>query len=535
MIITAWEQWQSWAGAYPHLPFIRSVPLETDGLATWEPAWTDADPCSFVLESGKGGRYTMLGLRTASTIQGKGRRAWVTEFEPAEAGEARGRRRGGRVYEREGNPLDVVRAWLAPYRSPRVPGAPKFVGGCVGYWGYDVARSIERLPQLAHDDGKLPDYYWMRVDELWVVDREAQRLYCCAHMAVPPLDALDADSAGAALRRLYEQAAVCTERMAALWRALEAAAAQDDAQRRRQARYAEALADPAQLQVDVDAMSGNRRAFSRDAYIHAVREVQRYIGQGDVFQVNLSVRQERDLRSTPEDLYEWLRLVNPSPYMGLLRFPELAIVSGSPELLIRLVDGVVETRPIAGTRPRGADATEDLRLADELVANEKERAEHIMLVDLLRNDLGRISRYGTVRVDEFMAIEHYSHVMHIVSNVRGELAEGHDAFAAIAATFPGGTITGAPKVRTMEIIEELEPVRRGPYTGSIGWIDYNGNMELNIVIRTLVVRDGIGQVQAGAGIVIDSVPEREYIESLNKAKAVWRAIQFSESMMEQRS
>jgi para-aminobenzoate synthetase component 1 len=217
--------------------------------------------------------------------------------------------------------------------------------------------------------------------------------------------------------------------------------------------------------------------------------------------------------------------------MGLLRFSDFALVSGSPELLVALENGILRTRPIAGTRPRGQNEDDDLKLAAELINNEKERAEHVMLVDLERNDLGRISKYGTVRVDDFMVIERYSHVMHIVSEVVGELAEGKDAFDVIAATFPGGTITGAPKIRTMEIIEELEPVRRGPYTGSMGWIDYNGNMEFNIIIRTLVAAQGIGHVQAGAGIVIDSVPEREFVESLNKAKALWKAIEVSERSM----
>lgn len=523
MIITTLEQWQQWASEYRHLPFIRRIPLEADRMATWEQAWKHADPCSFVLESGKGGRYTMLGLRTPSTIQGKGSRGWVTDFRSDD--------HGGKVTEVEGSPLEAVRAWLAPYRSPRVPDAPKFVGGCVGFWGYDVARFIEKLPITAHDNGKLPDYYWMRTDELWVVDHEEQILYCAVHVGTPAASDEDSSSTYVTqLKLLYDQAAVHTNRMVELWNELGVAAAHDVTQSKRSTRMAEATADSSLLQVDVDAMTGNRRVFSKEAYTEAVQQVQRFISQGDVFQVNLSVRQERNLRSTPEDLYEWLRLVNPSPYMGLLRFPELALVSGSPELLVRLVDGVLETRPIAGTRPRGGSPQEDMRLADELISNEKERAEHIMLVDLLRNDLGRIAKYGTVKVDEFMAIEYYSHVMHIVSNVRGQLADGKHTFDCIAAIFPGGTITGAPKVRTMEIIEQLEPVRRGPYTGSFGWIDYNGNMELNIIIRTLVVQDGVGQVQVGAGIVIDSVPEREYIESLNKAKAIWRAIQFSESM-----
>jgi para-aminobenzoate synthetase component 1 len=197
-------------------------------------------------------------------------------------------------------------------------------------------------------------------------------------------------------------------------------------------------------------------------------------------------------------------------------------------LLVQLEGTTVRTRPIAGTRPRGANEAEDLRLAEELIHNEKERAEHIMLVDLERNDLGKISKFGSVKVDDFMVIEYYSHVMHIVSGVHGELSEGKDAFDVITAAFPGGTITGAPKIRTMEIIEELEPVRRGPYTGSIGWIDYNGNMELNIIIRTLVVSEGIGHIQSGAGIVIDSKPDKEYVESLNKAKALWSAIEYSD-------
>ncbi|MBG9795530.1 anthranilate synthase [Paenibacillus dendritiformis] len=283
--------------------------------------------------------------------------------------------------------------------------------------------------------------------------------------------------------------------------------------------------------MDIEAFEGVASAFPKEEFKDAVRRIQRYIGQGNVFQVNnLSMRQSRRLRETPERLYEWLRALNPSPYMGLLRFPDFQLVSCSPELLVRLEQRNVSTRPIAGTRRRGRTPEEDARLAEELRTNEKECAEHIMLVDLERNDLGRISAYGSVRVDELMVIETYSHVMHLVSEVRGTLAEGKDAFDVIRSTFPGGTITGAPKVRTMEIIEELEPVRRGPYTGSFGWIDYNGDLELNIIIRTLVAKDQIGYIQAGAGIVIDSDPEREYAECLNKAKALWKAVQLSESI-----
>ncbi len=523
MILTSLQQWQQWAEHYTHLPFIRRIPLQRDRMATWEPAWKMADPCSFVLESGKGGRYTMLGLRTPSTIQGRGNLAWITNFEVNNGVVS------GKVMEAVGTPLNVVREWMAAYHSPRVPGAPKFMGGCVGYWGYDVARSIEKLPAHARDDGRIPDYYWMRTDELWVVDHEEHSVYCTVHIHLPSNEIGDVQSDGT-LRRLYEEAELYTEQMVDLWNKLDELASIDEEAMVRNNSLTQIAADPNWLHIDVESMTDTIKVFSKEAYMEAVRQVQRYISQGDVFQVNLSVRQDRKLQTSPEHIYECLRLINPSPYMGLIRFPELSLVSGSPELLVRLVDGVLETRPIAGTRPRGGSAAEDMRLADELIGNEKERAEHVMLVDLLRNDLGRISRYGTVKVDEFMVIEYYSHVMHIVSNVRGQLAEGKHTFDAIAATFPGGTITGAPKVRTMEIIDELEPVRRGPYTGSIGWIDYNGNMELNIIIRTMVVQDGIGQFQAGAGIVIDSVPELEYTESLNKAKALWKAIQFSESV-----
>ncbi len=261
----------------------------------------------------------------------------------------------------------------------------------------------------------------------------------------------------------------------------------------------------------------------------AVRRVQRYIAAGDVFQVNLSVRQSQPLVTHPFAVYKQLRMLNPSPYMAYLHTPEFQVVSGSPELLVRKRGWRLETRPIAGTRSRGRTAAEDEQIARKLLASEKERAEHAMLVDLERNDLGRVCAYGTVRVDEWMTVEKYSHVMHIVSHVSGTMTTEHDAFSVIRAMFPGGTITGAPKVRTMEIIEELEPVRRGLYTGSIGWIDFQGNMELNIAIRTMVVKDGLAHVQAGAGIVIDSNPEHEYKECLKKAAALWKAKELSEA------
>lgn len=507
MTLITYEQWQQWADHYTMLPCVQRYPLEENRFLSWEAAWEQAAPGSFVLESGKGGRYTFLGLQPVSSISGKGERATIRSGD-------------GTASEDDGPPLETVERWMASFRAPAVRGngLPKFLGGCVGFWGYDVVRSIEKLPELAADDLPVPDYAFARFDRIWIIDHEEQALYCAAHALITGADK--------PLAELYQETAAVIEQMKIQWDLIAAANRSDACIRRRETMLEQVSKD--RLQIDIDAIEGIQADFPKDAYIEAVRQIQRYIGAGDVFQVNLSVRQNKKLQQKPEAIYEWLRLVNPSPYMGMLRFDGFHLVSGSPELLVQLENDTMTTRPIAGTRPRGENEEEDLRLANELIHNEKERAEHIMLVDLERNDLGKISAYGTVKVEDFMVIEYYSHVMHIVSQVVGRLAPGKQAYDVIAATFPGGTITGAPKIRTMEIIEELEPVRRGPYTGSIGWIDYNGDMEFNIIIRTLVVADGIGYVQAGAGIVIDSVPEKEYIESINKAKAMWKAIQYSE-------
>lgn len=509
MILTTLEQWRSWSSVYTMLPYVVKLELEQDRIASWESAWKEAAPDSFVLESGKGGRYTFLGLQPFSTIHGKGLKVEITV--------------SGHVTRREGEPLSMVKQWMSSYHSPKVEGGPKFFGGCVGYWSYDVIRTIEKLPTQAADDLPIPDYSFAMYDQVWAMDHLEKSLYLTVHMRLQPDLAAD----DAYLQQLYAQA---QEQADAMFRRWQGICANGAAGSSHSGPEGTSIARE-QLHIDVESIAGIQPAFGKADYMAAVQRIHAYISQGDVFQVNLSVRQSRRLNTTPEEIYEALRIVNPSPYMGLLRFAGFALVSGSPELLVQLEDGVLRTRPIAGTRPRGKDEQDDLRLAGELIDNEKERAEHVMLVDLERNDLGRISKYGSVRVKDFMVIEYYSHVMHIVSEVVGELAEGKDAYDVIAATFPGGTITGAPKIRTMEIIEELEPVRRGPYTGSMGWIDYNGNMEFNIIIRTLVAAEGMGHIQAGAGIVIDSIPEREYIESLNKAKAMWKAIEYSERSM----
>lgn len=516
-MVTTMEQWTRWHAErkYTTLPLLKEIPFELEnraGVTSWEEVWQDASPYAFVLESGKEGRYTYLGLHPDGIIRGKRTTAESIAFHSL----------GEQTKQQwEGKPLEIVRQWMEGHNGPRIEDGPKWLGGCVGYWSYDVVRSIERLPELADDELDVPDYLFLKMNELWIIDHAHSKVYGVVHSPVQ----LDADEE--AIRAVYERAESQLDGMTDHWltwfnegEARKQASALQEARR-------QVIQDDSLL-MDTDSTAGASSRFSKEAYMKAVSSIQQYIEQGDVFQVNLSLRQSRGVRTSPEELYEWLRLFNPSPYMGFLRCPDFQLVSASPELLVELGQQKLVTRPIAGTRRRGRTEEEDQRFAEELRSNEKERAEHIMLVDLERNDLGRISAYGTVKVEELMVIERYSHVMHLVSQVEGHLANGKDAYDVIAATFPGGTITGAPKIRTMEIIEELEPVRRGPYTGSLGWIDYNGDMEFNIIIRTMVLQDDRVHIQAGAGIVIDSDPEREYKESLNKAKALWKAIQYSE-------
>ncbi|MEC0244014.1 anthranilate synthase component I family protein [Paenibacillus dokdonensis] len=497
------------------LPFILEMELEKDasGLpASWSHAWEQASPHSFVLESGKDGRYTYLGLKPVSILKGKGEQGEITVLKA-----------GSSTEHTTGSPLDVIKRWMAPFQAPKPQddeeqsvGLPPFLGGCVGFLGYDVVRFLETLPVIAADNPDIPDYLWMRLEEVWIYDHTAHKLICAVHKPI---------SAIGDLEHIYEQAQEQARSMLMQWRSFtEQVQADLDEERLLRQRH---MID-AQSQQDQGQWPGMNSAFPQGAFERAVETIQDYIRQGDVFQVNLSLRQEQELDSEPERIYEWLRILNPSPYMGMLRSPGFSLVSASPELLVKRQGERISARPIAGTRRRGHTQEEDIAMAEELLSSKKERAEHVMLVDLERNDIGKVAAYGTVRVPELMTVEHYSHVMHLVSQVEGQLASGKGAFDVIAALFPGGTITGAPKVRTMEIIEELEPVRRGPYTGSMGWIDYNGNLELNIIIRTLVVSDRIGMIQTGAGVVIDSEPYREYRECHNKAKAIVKAVLLSE-------
>ena len=431
------------------------------------------------LESGRGGKQSIAAWNPLAIVQAVEDGIEITW-------------RDGRVEQRQGEALQLAEDVVATYRTD----CPHdyFYGGAVGFITYDYVRKIEAIPDIAVDDLHVPDIFFYIVDHWTVFDVKTNTA------RVMKLEISDVDVEQAA--RAYEQAA--TAGLAV-----------------RKFNQTDALA------VEMD----NRRlkSMSGTQFEAAVSRIQDYIAAGDVFQVNLSVRQEEKLEMPPIDVYEALRTFNPSPYMSYIASPTFAVASGSPELLIQKSGDGLSTRPIAGTRPRGVDDAEDLALAQELIDNEKERAEHVMLVDLERNDLGRVAEYGSVHVDEFMVIEKYSHVQHIVSNVRGTARKDQTNADMIRAVFPGGTITGAPKIRTMEIIEELEPVRRGLYTGSIGWLGFNGDFDMNIVIRTAYIQQQVAYIQAGAGIVIDSVPEREYIESLNKAKAMWQAKQMAEA------
>ncbi|MGF7049724.1 para-aminobenzoate synthetase component 1 [Paenibacillus sp. DS2015] len=519
-VLTPFDNWKSWAAdGWSVLPYLVRMKEKGSLPASWSGAWeSSASPYAVVLESAKGGRYTYLGVDPVSVLSGKDHVATLTNLQ------------SGRTEVLEGLPLEILESWMAPYCSPKlgIDGVPPFIGGCIGFLGYDIVRSLERIPSIAQDDPGFPDYLWMRMEEVWIYDHVDQVTYCAIHC---PLIA-DAHD----IRELYTEAEKRAIEMKRLWNSYtESGSSKNDTLQSERNRRMQKLAQVDELEL-VPSINANTRGswpgmtadFSQEDFEEAVVRIQEYIRQGDVFQVNLSLRQEKELQSSPEQIYEWLRLLNPSPYMGLLRSPTFSLVSGSPELLVKLDDDQVSARPIAGTRRRGTTETEDALMAEELSMNEKERAEHIMLVDLERNDIGRIAAYGSVHVPELMTIEYYSHVMHLVSQVEGKLAEGKQLYDVIAALFPGGTITGAPKIRTMEIIEELEPVRRGPYTGSMGWIEYNGNMELNIIIRTIAVMNGKGYIQAGAGIVVDSDPYREYRECHNKAKAMVRAVLCSE-------
>jgi len=453
----------------------RTVPLDGREAVDLFAVVRD-EPHAWLLETMGAPGPSMFGSRPQCVIEGKGRQVVIREGE-----------RTSRVI---GNPLDVARERLRRTQSPRPERLP-FAGGMVMLLNYDMVHHFERLPCATVDDLELPDCVLIETSYVVVVDPQAG----VATIALTVCQDASDQEAEAELDRLV---------------ALFGSAP----------RRPRPLVDR-QGPITVPYSS----TYTVDEYEEMVLRVKEYIAAGDIIQANVSQRLAVPVSVDAFTLYEHLRAVNPSPFAFYIDLGDFQLASCSPERLLEVRGRHVQTRPIAGTRPRGSDAAADEALRSELILNEKERAEHIMLVDLERNDLGRVCEYGTVRVDELMVIEEYSHVFHIVSNVVGRLREGQGAFDAIAGAFPGGTITGCPKVRCMEIIDELEKTRRGPYTGSVGYIGYDGNMDLNIIIRTFVVKDSVAYVQVGGGVVADSQPRAEFDETMHKARALLRAAQ----------
>lgn len=402
------------------------------------------------------------------------------------------------------DPLEELRRLLNEPNAALLPELPPFGGGAVGYAGYDVVRYVEHLPDAPEDDRELPDLSFAFYDRMIVFDNIDKTMYVVVTARVD--DETD-------LEETYRDA---TERVDATVEQLS----QSDADL--------VCADIVTVGEPSVPYQSN---FRQEEFEAAVRKCVEYIEAGDIFQVVISQRLELELQTDPFEIYRTLRVVNPSPFMFFLRTPEVTLVGSSPEVMCRVVDNVVTVRPLAGTRKRGETEEEDRLLAEELLADPKERAEHVMLVDLGRNDVGRVAKYGTVELSDVMVIERYSHVMHITSNVAGTLEDGRDAFDALKACLPAGTVSGAPKVRAMEIIDELEPHRRGPYAGAVGHLDYHGNMDTCIALRTIVVQGNKAYVQAGAGIVADSQPEFEYQETLNKARGLLKAIEITEERL----
>jgi anthranilate synthase component 1 len=483
---------------------ILAADLETPVSAFLRAAWPERE--CFLLESVENGeqvgRYTFIGLQPFKRIVARGREITITE--------------GKKVVQTEGEIFAVLRRALSGHKPARLQGLPPFTAGAVGFFAYDAVRQIERLPELAKDELGVPDACLLFFDEVLAFDHVRKEIWLV----------VTADVTRGKPAEAYDKAVTRLDRL--------------------EKRLAQPLPKLAAHKAKGKLKVSHRT--SKKDFLANVARTKEYIAAGDIFQAVLSQRFDVEPEADSFQVYRALRTVNPSPYMFFLRFaPEgelggafepskhaakkskhaqtVELAGSSPELLVRVHQGKVEYRPIAGTRPRGATEAEDQALADEMLADEKERAEHVMLVDLGRNDVGRVSEYGSVKVDRLMFVERYSHVMHIVSTIEGRLKPELTAVDALRACFPAGTLSGAPKVRAMEIIEELEPARRGTYGGAVLYADFSGNLDSCIAIRSMLAIGGKGYVQAGGGIVADSVPELEYQESVNKAKAVMRAIE----------
>ncbi len=472
------------------------VPVCTDLMADFETPVSayaklkDAGP-AYLLESVEGGetlsRYSFIGCRPRK----------ILVCGPATT-EIRMPGRPVQTVPTPQDPLTLLAEEMATYQPVTIPGLPRFTGGAVGFVGYEYITRIEpTVPAAKSDPLGVPLLYFMLSDSLLIFDRAKQTLRLCVNAHVRGNAGAAYDAAVAELEALY----------GLLRQPRELAPAP--------------LVEPAKVEVP----KGN---FTREHFEQAVRDSKEFIRAGDIIQVVGAQRFTKAFNQTPLDLYRALRTVNPSPYMFILEAGDFSIVGASPEVHVRLTDGRVEIRPIAGTRRRGATHEEDVALEKELLADEKEKAEHLMLVDLARNDIGRVCEFGSVTVPDFMTVERYSHVMHIVSQVEGRIAPGKDAYDLMRATFPAGTVSGAPKVRAMQIISQIEDVQRGFYAGALGYFGYDGNMDTCIMLRTALIKDGQVHIQAGGGWVADSVPADEYQETINKASALFKAVAMAE-------
>ncbi|MDD5565457.1 MAG: anthranilate synthase component I [Candidatus Omnitrophica bacterium] len=455
------------------------------------------DACAFLLESVEGqekiARYSFLGSNPSIVIKTRGK---IVEVRYA-------RRNHLQHFTTQEDPLAELKKLMSPFKAAHVKGLPRFYGGFVGYIGYDFVQFLENIPSRNKDELKVPDSIFMLTESILVFDHVKHTIKIIYNVMLP-------EGVGRRLSRFkkirYYQAAIA---------AIE-----------------KIHADFRNPLLEVDRSGKGRKAktikptanITRLQFCRSVQKARSYIRKGDIIQAVLSQRFKVALSKKPFDIYRDLRSLNPSPYMFFLQFKEVTLIGSSPEMLVRFENKVVETRPIAGTRPRGSNPAQDEKLMRQLLADQKEKAEHIMLVDLGRNDLGRVCKPGQVKVNEFMEVEKYSHVMHLVSDITGVVGPQYDAFDCLRACFPAGTVTGSPKVRAMEIIEELETTRRGPYAGCVGYFSFSRAMDTCITIRTIVVEGSHAYVQAGAGIVLDSKPAGEYNESVNKAKALMEAI-----------
>lgn len=448
---------------------------------------------SFLLESVEEqeriGRFSFLASNPALVFQSKDEN--ITIFDKINSSK--------RQFKTNTNPLDEIKSIMKSYKFVNLPQLPRFCGGLVGFIGYDCVRFFERLPDKAKDDLKMADCLLILARDILIFDHVARKIkiISCAF--------IKENSSLAKKRSAYKES---LKKIEAMHQRLESFLKTEDKDE----------------ELGLSKPSGFTSNITKAQFSKAVKKAKAYIKQGDIIQVVLSQRLSVGIKSEPFRIYRNLRSINPSPYMFFLKFKTLHLIGSSPEMLVRCEDRFVQTRPIAGTRPRGRTESEDERLKGELLRDLKERSEHTMLVDLGRNDLGRVCKFKSVTLTEFMKVEMYSHVMHIVSNIEGTLKPGKDAFDLLAAAFPAGTVSGAPKVRAMEIIEELETTRRGPYAGCVGYFSFSGNLDSCITIRTIVISGNIAYVQAGAGIVADSKPQREYQETLNKARAMLEAI-----------